>query len=280
MRADIDARTVGRRHRGDRPRLAGIELMRSPLSAPTMLQGVLAGLALAWAATLGGWQLTAASPLAVDVAGLQAAEVGHTPWALGLARVLSYLGHALVVTPVTAALALAARWRWGDWSVGLLLATVLAGSTAVTGVAKVMTARPRPDAAVIDTLSSAFPSGHAVRAVAVYGLVAWLVHRLTVRRGLRRLIVATAVALVLLGGLARVALGVHWPTDVLAGFAVGATWLSCCLLLLRPRLRVAGPVYPSSPDVTVTPDATPVASGGQAPAGGHDDRRERAVVAG
>ena len=85
-------------------------------------------------------------------------------------------------------------------------------------------------------MSSAFPSGHAVRAVAVYGLVAWLLLVLVRHRVVRLVAIPAAAGLIALNGIARVALGAHWPTDVLAGVAIGAAWLACSLLLLRPRV--------------------------------------------
>ena len=281
MSAATSYRTVGRRQAPRRRSSASVALRRSPLAPTVLLQGMLAGLALAWLATVFGWHITAASVLPIDRAGAHLADVAGTPGALGLARVLSYLGHALVVGPLAGALALVARWRWGDWSAGLLLFTVLAGSTGVTGLAKVMTARARPDAAVVETLSSAFPSGHAVRAVAVYGLLAWLLWRLTDRLVLRSLTVTGGVALVLLNGLARVALGVHWPTDVLAGFAVGALWLGCSLALLGPHWRLAAPApEPGATGRAGPPSLGPVVPHEDSNARRHGGPRERELVAG
>lgn len=72
--------------------------------------------------------------------------------------------------------------------------------------------------------SYSFPSGHALTAAVVFGTLAYLVVRLEPTVRLRRLTVAAAAAVVLLIGLSRVYLGVHYPSDVLAGYLVGATW--------------------------------------------------------
>ena len=216
----------------------GLRLARSPLAPGTITRGLAAGLALAALGVGLGWVLQAAGPTGVD-AGASVDTVAtddNAGWLLTVGRVLGYWGHALVVTPLAVILALLARRRWGTWDLGWLLLVVVGGATALTGVVKLLTDRARPDEALIATVSSAFPSGHAVRAVAVYGLFVWLIRGLVRHRVVRAIAIPAAAGLIALNGVARVALGAHWPTDVLAGMALGAGWLACSLLLLRPRV--------------------------------------------
>jgi membrane-associated phospholipid phosphatase len=83
-----------------------------------------------------------------------------------------------------------------------------------------------------------FPSGHVALMLAVYGLLAWLWVRAS-RSALERLLVlALLAALLLVTGLARVRLGSHWPSDVLAGYAVGAAWLAVVVAAIRRAERI------------------------------------------
>jgi membrane-associated phospholipid phosphatase len=213
----------------------GIILERNPFEPTIIARGAGIGLLLALVIAAIGWPLTVDTPISTEVELLERVELGDDPWFRNVALVLSYAGHLLPVAFVAAAVALVARWRWGGWDLGLLLLTVLGGASVVTGVVKLLTARTRPDEAVVETLSSAFPSGHAVRAAAVYGLIAWLGLLVARRRWVRLMLPLLAVAAVGLNSLARVALTAHWPSDVVVGVALGAVWLAVSLYLLRPQ---------------------------------------------
>ena len=212
-----------------------VELGRWPLAPATVLLGLLAGAAVAAVGVVVGLPLTSLTPLPGDVSVLEATSVLTGPGLVRVSLALSYLGHILVVVPLCLALTLIARLRFGDYHLGLLLAVVVGGATAVTAVVKLVTDRARPDDALVTTFTSAFPSGHAVRAMALYGLVAWLVRAWARSTAVRRLALPTAVLLAALNGLARVALEAHWPSDVAAGLALGALWLTVALALVRPR---------------------------------------------
>lgn len=112
------------------------------------------------------------------------------------------------------------------WSVSLLLIGVLGGQF-LNGVLKEAFDRPRPS--IIEwgdsVTSMSFPSGHAMSAVIVYGTVAYLVARLEPTPLLRRVTWLVAILLITAIGVSRVYLGVHYPSDVLAGFLAGTAWL-------------------------------------------------------
>jgi membrane-associated phospholipid phosphatase len=213
----------------------GIILERNPFEPPILTRGVIAGLVLALAVAAIGWPLTAATPVDAEVAVVRDLTLGESGPFQPVALVLSYAGHLVPIAVVAAVVALVARWRWGGWDLGLLLLTVLGGASVVTGTIKLLTARTRPEEAVVETLSSAFPSGHAVRAAAVYGLIAWLVLQVTRRRWLRVLLAGLVVGAIALNAYARIALAAHWPSDVVVGVVLGAAWLTVSLWLLRPR---------------------------------------------
>jgi undecaprenyl-diphosphatase len=110
----------------------------------------------------------------------------------------------------------------------LLLATL--GGTAVSEGLKVGFARPRPDlvAHAVDVTSMSFPSGHAMLSAVTYLTIGALLARTQGRTLLRGYILGAAVLLTLLIGVSRIYLGVHWPTDVLAGWCLGAAWALLC----------------------------------------------------
>jgi undecaprenyl-diphosphatase len=114
---------------------------------------------------------------------------------------------------------------------GILLAVTLAGGGAIIGGIKYRFARERPS--LIETLAKegtfSFPSGHAFISLCFYGILAsWWIRART--DWFRRLIIAsTATNSILLIGASRVYLGVHYPSDVLAGYAAAIPWLTACL---------------------------------------------------
>lgn len=113
----------------------------------------------------------------------------------------------------------------------LLLTVELSG--LLTAVAKASVDRPRPVTALATASSSSFPSGHALGVMVAVG--ALLVLLVPVLRGNARLAAVGGGALVVAAvGIARVALGVHHPSDVLAGWALGWAYLTAWVLLLKP----------------------------------------------
>lgn len=136
--------------------------------------------------------------------------------ALGSSTILAF-----VVAIAVAFLALRRRMR----SALLVLGATLLGSMTVTLI-KALVGRSRPE--LIDRLmaeaSSSFPSGHAANSAIVYLTLATLLFPVIQERAVRAFVLATALLLVGAIGLSRVYLGVHWPSDVIAGWAFGGAW--------------------------------------------------------
>ena len=85
-----------------------------------------------------------------------------------------------------------------------------------------------------------FPSGHVALMLAVYGLLAYLWARESRSAAERVVAILLLAALLLVTGWARLRLGTHWPSDVLAGYAIGAAWLAAVILALRRAERAGG----------------------------------------
>jgi membrane-associated phospholipid phosphatase len=156
------------------------------------------------------------------------AYAGDRPGLARLARWITELGGAPVLLAATGFgvgfLLVRRNWR----AAALLPAITLSGRLLVS-LQKDWTARIRPDAQgyLVPVESFAFPSGHAANATLVWLCLALLLPR-TARA--RALAVWAAVWLALAVGVSRVTLGVHWPSDVIGGWAFGLFWV---LLFLR-----------------------------------------------
>ena len=146
-------------------------------------------------------------------------------------RVVNEAGSWRLLLPATLLLLVAfprSRVRWYLW-VGLMVAAPL-----VEGALKWLVGRPRPEG-----LSFGFPSGHATAAAAFFGAVVYLAGSLPPRA--RRLVRATAIAVIVLVAVARVMLRAHWPSDALAGITLGTAFASSATLLASPSRAAQGP---------------------------------------
>jgi|RhiMetStandDraft_4_1073278.scaffolds.fasta_scaffold75966_1 undecaprenyl-diphosphatase len=128
----------------------------------------------------------------------------------------------------------------------------VAGGVLISQATKWAYARPRPDLVPHGTevFTASFPSGHSMMAAVVYLTLGALLARTQSGRRVKTYVLAVAVLLTVLVGASRVYLGVHWPTDVLAGWALGGMWALICLLVMG-WLQARGKVEDASAgDVT------------------------------
>lgn len=125
----------------------------------------------------------------------------------------------------------------GRWRSAVFAAAVLVSGIALSTLLKHWIARPRPQVvAHLDQVGSAsFPSGHALNSTLFYLLLALLLGGLLRSRGARRGLFAVAVLLAIATGISRIALGVHYPSDVIAGWLIAAAWLWFCWSLAAVR---------------------------------------------
>jgi undecaprenyl-diphosphatase len=116
----------------------------------------------------------------------------------------------------------------------LLMAATL-GGLVLDNLLKIGFNRPRPHIFEWGTyaMSSSFPSGHAMSSVIVYGTVAYLAARLQQNIASRILTMALAAVIILAICFSRLYLGVHYPSDVLAGVAIGLAWAAFCMAVLE-----------------------------------------------
>lgn len=147
---------------------------------------------------------------------------------------LTALGSATVLTIITI---VAAGYLIAARKPAIAAFTVSAvGAGALLGtILKLIYARSRPDivAHLVGTHSASFPSGHAMNSAVVYLTLAVLISRTAQDRRVSAYLIAAAIGMTLSIGFSRVYLGVHWPTDVVAGWCVGGVWAMICSLVAK-----------------------------------------------
>lgn len=153
-------------------------------------------------------------------------------WLATLGRDVTALGGATVVVTLTLLVifSLVLRRQWGR--IGLIVVTV-GGGYALSATLKLHYDRPRPDIVphLTEVGSASFPSGHSLLSSVVYLTLGALLAQASSRRREKIYFVAVAFMLTFLIGLSRVFLGVHYPTDVLAGWSAGTAWALLCWLV-------------------------------------------------
>jgi undecaprenyl-diphosphatase len=158
-------------------------------------------------------------------------------WVEELARDVTGLGGAGVLTILTLAAAGFLALQRKRWLALYLLASVASG-VIVSTMLKLGFGRPRPDLVPHGQIvyTSSFPSGHSMLSAVVFLTLGALLASGQRNLRLRAYLIALAVFLTAIVGASRVYLGVHWPTDVLAGWTAGAAWALLCWAVAE-RLR-------------------------------------------
>lgn len=162
-----------------------------------------------------------------------ARPIGPT-WLAEVARDITALGGiAVLVLAIAAASGFLAIYRAYRMLAVLLVSTL--GGISTSLLMKHLFDRPRPD--IVPHLSqvytNSFPSGHSMMSAIVYLTLGALVAPLLRHFWVRFYVIAVAVALTVLIGISRVYMGVHYPTDVVAGWAAGLVWALLCWLVAR-----------------------------------------------
>lgn len=166
-------------------------------------------------------------------------------WLEETMRDITGLGSIFTIVFVTgvvvAYLAMTRRRR-----IAAFVVAAIGGGEIVSTILKLFYHRPRPDLVPhgMEVFTASLPSGHAMMSAIAYLTLAALVARVDRQRGVKILVMLVGVSMTLLVGISRIYLGVHWPSDVLAGWCVGAAWAALCwfvALQLQRRGEVEAP---------------------------------------
>jgi undecaprenyl-diphosphatase len=162
--------------------------------------------------------------LAMRAPGDAADPLGPLWFEHGVADITALGGYAvltLIVIAIATYLLLV-----GKWGAAALMVCAVGSGALLSETLKLGFARPRPDlvAHLAEVQSASFPSGHAMLSAITYLTLGALLARVHERRRVKTFVLGAGIVLTILVGASRVYLGVHWPTDVLAGWSLGAAW--------------------------------------------------------
>ncbi len=160
------------------------------------------------------------------------------PWLEEAGRDLTALGGTVVLAGATLLSAGFFLMRRQLGSMVYLLAAT-GGGIVLSSIAKELFDRPRPDLVPHGSivLTASFPSGHSMMAAVAYLTLGVLIARVLPERRQKVYVLVIVITLTILVGISRVYLGVHWPTDVAAGWLAGAAWAMTCVLIARVLAR-------------------------------------------
>lgn len=168
-----------------------------------------------------------------DVAVARLVQSVDQPWLLAAMRAVSVVGDGWLPYALTAATTIAlAALKLKREAAHLVLSA--GGGALLNNAIKLLIARPRPGAYLVKVYgaldSKSFPSGHVMFYVTYFGFLLFVAYALLPRGTLARRLALTLMAFpVLLVGLSRVYLGLHWPSDVLGAYLVSGLWLAVVL---------------------------------------------------
>lgn len=162
-------------------------------------------------------------------------EMGRDMTALGGVAVTT-----LIILGAITYLTLGKRYRIALFTFG-----AVCGGLLISTVLKTAFDRPRPDLVPHDSMvyTASFPSGHSMMAAVVYLTLAVLMIQAQSKWRMKGFFLTSAIVITVLVGVSRIYVGVHWPTDVLAGWTAGSAWAALCWLVAR-WLQRRGTVEP------------------------------------
>jgi undecaprenyl-diphosphatase len=191
---------------------------------------------------------------AFDLAVLKALRLPGDPnsligpeWLHVAAADVTALGSVTVLTLIVA-LAVGLMLCLKRWSEALVVLIGAGGGVMISQGLKHLFGRERPELVyrAVEAANPSFPSGHAMLSAVVFLTLGALTARFAPRKRVKALALGAAVVLSVLVGLSRIYLGVHWTSDVLAGWSLGAAWAMACWMAAWAWERKMGKTLPNN----------------------------------
>jgi undecaprenyl-diphosphatase len=158
----------------------------------------------------------------------------RSPFTTAIMKLITAMGSATIMIII----AIVAVWfllvvKKHSWDATILI-IALTGATFMNWILKLVFHRSRPDApSLAQAFGYSFPSGHAMISFVFYGMLVYLLW-VNFKRGKSTYLITFLMALLILAiGISRIYLGVHYPSDVIAGYAAGGFWLTGCIMGLH-----------------------------------------------
>ena len=180
------------------------------------------------------WSVLAHGGLTVADQTVATYIAGHRPgWLTPVMQLVTWLGSSFFIIPFGLAIGGYLRFRRHTWQPLVMMTAAFLGAAGLYDIVKPAVGRARPPAGLQvggPDEGWAFTSGHATQSIAFYGmlavvLISWVAPKRRLRVGIG------AALLILVIGVSRLYLGVHWLTDVLGGYALGLAWLSFVMVM-------------------------------------------------
>ncbi|EKE21475.1 MAG: hypothetical protein ACD_7C00223G0006 [uncultured bacterium] len=146
--------------------------------------------------------------------------------------IITNIGGALSLSVLTIALLIFFISK-NKWRYSTLLITSMAGGKLIQVIAKDIIGRDRPLGGLVEATGYSFPSGHTTMSTIFFALLIYYFKNHITNKTLKYSIISVSVLLILSIGFSRIYLGVHWLTDVIAGFGLGLFWLTLLILALE-----------------------------------------------
>ncbi len=165
-----------------------------------------------------------------------------SPWITRFMVDITNIGgvYLVVITAGIMALYLLYKRHW--WELFTLFLAAVMGEILLV-ILKLFFHRPRPSPQIVAAHWYSFPSGHAFSAMIVYGFLIYMTWRLIKNEALRFIIFSLSIPLIILIGISRIYLNVHWLTDVLGGYAAGFAWLLFSIIMVNTIKQYYRRVY-------------------------------------
>ncbi|MDA8214190.1 MAG: bifunctional DedA family/phosphatase PAP2 family protein [Nitrospiraceae bacterium] len=165
-----------------------------------------------------------------------------SPWITRFMVDITNIGgvYLVVITAGIMALYLLYKRHW--WELFTLFLAAVMGEILLV-ILKLFFHRPRPSPQIVAAHWYSFPSGHAFSAMIVYGFLIYMTWRLIKNEALRFIIFSLSIPLIILIGISRIYLNVHWLTDVLGGYAAGFAWLLFSIIMVNTIKQYYRSVY-------------------------------------
>lgn len=171
--------------------------------------------------------------LSLRVPGDTADPIGPL-WVEEAARDITAMGSMIILLLLVVCIMIF-YWLSGRYRSAAVLVFASITGLVISTLLKEFFNRQRPDlvAHQMETMTMSFPSGHSLLSALIYLTAGTLLAHTQPRRRLKAYFIATAITITVLVGISRLYLGVHWPSDVLAGWCVGSAWAIACWMVAR-----------------------------------------------